>query len=117
MAKRVIVLDRNEGQPVVFNVVFWLSVPAGRENYYKRPVGTKSLWAGAVQAELDAFVAGTVYEVVDRVEIPTGATLTQIENELESRWNAKQNDLNSTPVPARYGTFWDSVGGWTVVNN
>lgn len=116
MAKQVIVLERNDGAPVVFRVAYWLTVAAARQSYYAR-AGAKSIWTGAITAENDAIAAGQVVEVVETHEIPPGANLAAIEAELQTIWTAKQAAFTASNVPNRYGSFWDSVGGWTVVNN
>lgn len=115
MAKRVIVLDRNDGSPVSFRVAYWFPVAAARQSYYAR-AGAKSAWKDATQAENDAIAAGQVFEVVEPHEIPAGANLAQIEAELEAIWTAKNTAFANSNVPNRYGSFWDGVD-WNVVNN
>jgi hypothetical protein len=116
MAKRIIVLERTDGAPVSFRVAFWLTVAAARQSYYAR-VGLVSVWPGASAGENTALAAGQVVEVVDTHEIPPGASLAVIEAELEAIWTAKQAAFTASNIPNRYGSFWDSVGGWTLVNN
>ena len=113
MAKRIIILERAEGNPINYTVAFWLVVPVARRSYYAA-VGKKSAWRGASQAEHDAIAAGEVLEVIDSCSQMATATEGEVALDLEARWAQKQSVLTLALLLYRYGTYWDGIS-WTVV--
>src|SRR5262245_42677476 len=116
MAKRIIILDRTEGAPATFRLLYWLDVAASRQPYYARP-GAVSVWTGASAGENTSIASGAVVEVQDSYTPAQSDTITQVEAALEAIWNQKQTAFTNSPVPQRFGSFWDSVGpAWTLTN-
>jgi hypothetical protein len=113
MAKRIIVLDQPNDDPSRFRVLYWLNVTAGREVFYAK-AGAVSMWAGASAGENSAIAAGTISEQEDAYSRPDGAGLAQVQADLEANWTARQAQLDAYNPWNRYGSFFDSVTGWTL---
>jgi hypothetical protein len=110
MAKQIIVLEFIETSRQ-FRVAFWLPVPTARQPFYANPSAT-SQWTGASAAEKASLVAGEVYEVVESLAVPDGATLAEMQAIVENRWTALSNDFAAKNPWLRYGSYYDS-GAWT----
>lgn len=112
MAKRVIVLNRVKDAPgVTFRVALWAVVPAARQRFYANASET-SAWLDAAAGEIMALQNGSVVEQVETIQWPTGTAIATIQADLAARWTAWQAEVNVN-LYDRYGTFNDSVTGWT----
>lgn len=114
MAKQVIILERQDGSPIIYRVAFWLQVPAARQSYFANAAAV-SVWKGASAAENSALAAGQIYEVVETVAMLPGDTEQAIAAALQVRWTNKQLEFNNSVLLYRYGTYWDGAG-WTIVS-
>ena len=107
---RIIVLDQQDAR--TFNYVFWADVPAARQPFYAKPVGTVSAWKEALVADNAALVDGSVVELVGTLGVPASTSLAQAQAILQATWQAFQDRITATNRWARYGTTWDGVT-WT----
>ena len=113
MAKQIIILERQDGTPIVVNVAYWLVVPAGWQSYYAKP-GAVSVWKGASAPENAAIAAGQVLEVLAQETMAEGGTIPSMQAELVTRFNSAQARLTASVLLFRYGSFCDA-GVWTMV--
>lgn len=109
-AKRIVVLDRDQNAPI-FRVLFWAVVPAVRQVFHAAPDLT-SAWVGASAEENAELASGAMKEVIETISIQPGATLAQMQAQLEARWAAFQAEVNAENRYLRYGTYWDG-SAWT----
>ena len=112
MARTIFLLDR-VAESGDCRVVFWLDVQASRQRFYANTAAT-SAFLDATQPEIDAIKAGTVIEVVERANRPSGQGLPALRNALEARRAELQAALDTNNVWHRYGSFFDGTA-WTVV--
>lgn len=112
MARKIIILER-VAMPSdrAFRVAFWLDVPAARRSFYANANATSAV-VGATQAEVDALKAGSVVEVLEALNRPTGTTQAAMQSALQSRHTQLQQDLIDRNPYERYGTSWDGTT-WT----
>lgn len=108
-AKRIVILEK-EG-PVQFRYLMWADVPVARQTFYANANAT-SAWKGATQSDVDALKAGQVVERTERISKP-GATLPQIQAELEATWQVFQDEITNANPWVRYGSFWSDQSVWT----
>lgn len=113
MATRIVVLERAEGSPTTYTVIFWLAVPVARQPYYAN-ASAKSRWKSCPAGDLAALASGSVLEVVDMATMAEGATEQDVAADLEARWTTKQAALDADLRLFRYGTTWDGAA-WAVV--
>lgn len=111
MAKRVIVLERDDSYPTRWSVVFWLVPPAARQPFYARPDAT-SAWGGASQAEVDAIKAGQVVEERMTFSRAQSQTVPEVQAFLETEWSRRQATIDAANPWVKYGTYWDGAT-WT----
>jgi hypothetical protein len=110
--KRVIVLERLG--PGKYSVLYWLAVPATRQPFYAKP-GAVSAWPGASSPESTAIASGAVHEVMETLSKEGMPNMAAVQAETEIRWQVLQDEINSNGANQwnRYGSYWDSVTGWT----
>lgn len=112
MAKQVIILSIDQGDPGLINVncAFWIAVPPGSEI----PQSTgRSAWSGASTAELTALQNGTVLEKTNSFVFSSAKTKAQIEADLAAAFNSLQTAFTTRPVGQFFGVFLDSATGWS----
>lgn len=109
MATRVIVLEKTG--PTQYRYALWAVVPAARQTFYANAEAT-SAWKGATQTDVDDLRAGRVVEKVDVVTRAPGATLAQVQADLQAAWQAYQDEVTNGNPWVRYGTVWDGTT-WT----
>ncbi len=112
---RIIILERDAGSNT-FSYVAWADVPAARQNFYAQPPGTVSAWKGALPADNDALVNGSVVEKFATQRVPAGSNIAQIEAFLEQRWTDWQTEITNANPWQRYGSTWDGAT-WAIANN
>lgn len=121
MAKKIIILDKTEKNGRQYRVLFWLTVPVGRETFYVRPSGVDAVgnpvpftseWKGASQTENEAIAAGSVHEIVEQYTLPASVNLAQVQAFLEARYAEHQQEVDDYNPWSWYGSFWDGVD-WT----
>ncbi|MGE5165129.1 MAG: hypothetical protein ACM3IH_14045 [Sphingobacteriales bacterium] len=110
---RVIVLDRTD--PDTYRYALWADVPLARQKFYAN-ASLKSVWVDATAADNTALQSGSVTETVSEQRVPSGATLTQIEGFLQTRWNDFQTYITNFNPWQRYGSTWDGTS-WSVLSN
>ena len=104
----VIVLDKpDRTDPNTFRYAMWADVPAARQVFFVTTA--VSAWKDATAQDNTNIQSGAVVEKVTTVQVPAGATLAQIEAELQARWTAFQNDITSVNPWSRYGTTWNGT--------
>jgi hypothetical protein len=111
----VIVLAQTPGDPNGFNILFWADVPSARQTYYANP-NAKSLWAGATTADNQNLQSGAVVELATEAHYVPGTPLTQIESDVQARWQSYQNSIINSNPWIRYGSTWDGAT-WTILSN
>lgn len=110
---RVVLLDKLG--PQAFRFLYWADVPVARRPFYAKPVGTVSVWTGALSTDNDNLISGSVVERVDDVHVPVGTTIAEVQLSLQNGWQDFQDLVTSGNPWVRYGTTWDGtiwvVGG------
>lgn len=111
----IIVLERDRENPNLYTYSLWADVPVARRPFYAVEWGATrvSAWKDALAADNTNLQTGAVVEAVQTLQVPSGATLAQIQSFLQSRWTAYQNLVTTLNPWQRYGTTWD---GTTWVN-
>lgn len=115
MAKRIIVLDRNQSETsIIYNCLFWFPVTSGLQ-----PQTSGSRWvavtggtAGASVAENDAIKAGSVKEESVSFSFPKGVVIGTIQDFVLAAWTNRNIQINGVGPYERMGTFNDSVTNW-----
>lgn len=113
MAKQIIVqrIEKGPGGDNNIGVVGWFAVAAGREVPIANAV---SVWTGASPSENAAIAAGQVIEEAYSAQYPITMTKAQIQADLVAKFNARQAVITARPNPNLFfGTFFDSVSGWS----
>jgi len=118
-SKRVIVLERllnrevNMGDqaPQLWSYVLWVDVPAARQSFWAN-TGATSAVRNIASSDLLAIQNGSVVERVGVLEVDKGATLGQLQTQLQITWTAYQTEITNYNPWNRYGTFWDGAS-WT----
>lgn len=113
---RVVVLDRPDpNNSTLFRYLMWVDVPAARQSFYAKPVGTVSAWTGAISGDNSQIVSGAVVEKVDTVQGHATWAVSDYEVELQTRWQAFHDQVvgSGGNVWNAYGTTWDGTT-WTV---
>lgn len=129
--RRITVLDRvqMDAETMSFEIVFWLSIPVGRELYYANP-GFSSRLEGMppitiTDPERDALRNGTVQEQFEVVSFARkdaqGNVLSPAAFQTSIATNLKRIYDNLTAGIAAFnprvyrGTRWEDGVGWTIV--
>lgn len=90
---------------------FWFAIPEQRR--VPIPNFTSAITKSPFQptpAELADLQSGAVIEEVDTVQIPNGASQTQVRNALISRYNARAAEIAALPsIYQYYGTSFDGT--------
>lgn len=117
MAQAIIIMEQT-GLPsdLNYNVLFWLDVPAARQQYYAKKQATAvSAYPFATQTEIDAIRAGQIVEVVESIPRVTGTAMATVKQAARDRLNALQAELQANNPYNRYGTRWAQGHGWVDV--
>ena len=94
----------------------WADVPAERESHYADPA-KKSAYKDISASDLNKIQAGTIVEAVDVVAVAPGSGIAVVEAALQDSFSTYQASVTSGNPWIRYGSIWDDVAGWTLVNN
>ncbi len=116
MATQIVVLTQQTQQNyITINYLFWLSVPTAMQAYYAAQNSTiKSAWIGASTAQTTALQNGSVLEVQGTLSFSSDTSVSTMGTALVTAFNTAQTNLNSSITLQYYGSFYDSVNGWTV---
>jgi len=111
----IIVLERDRENPNVYSYVLWADVPAARRPFYALEWGPTrvSAWKDALAGDHANLQSGSVVESVQTLQVPSSASLAQIQAFLQARWTDYQTRIATVNPWQRYGTSWD---GTTWVN-
>jgi hypothetical protein len=110
MAKQIITLEVQPGVGGMTTVtyVFWFPVTVGKE--VPQPSLTKSAYAGASAASLQALQLGQVIEESSSDTFPSSATKAQIQAQLQGIYSGRAAYLASLPPKGQYyGVFFDGT--------
>lgn len=111
MKQIIVTRTGTQGGILTLQVVLWYPVPAGDEVPLAAYV---SAYKEATQPEIDALRNGTVKEETDAFRLPKSLTVANIKGVLVSAWTDRKAFLDGNPPEGQhYGTFFDSVTGWS----
>ena len=111
----IIILDKPDPTNAeLFKYVLWADVPTARQPFYAKPAGTVSAWKDAIAADNSQLVSGAVSEKVDTVQVAKGSGMAVAQAEMEARWTAYQNEVNTSNPWVRYGSTFKSGTGWVL---
>jgi len=113
MSKQVIITSVRQDIAGLYsvNAIFWLTVAVGQA--LPKP-GLSSLWAQASAAENAEIQSGVTIEEVYNFLLPATLSKAQIESQLGLIFAARQAGFSTSPKPGQYyGTFLDSISGWS----
>lgn len=106
---RVIMLDRPDRQdPNTNRYILWADVPAARQRFFADPAKV-SEWKDALPADNAALASGAVFELIDTLKAPAGATAVQVQGFLEQRHADFQSNVTNNNLWTRYGMTWDGT--------
>ena len=112
---RIIILDKPDPTNAeLFKYVLWADVPTARQPFYAKPAGTVSAWKDAIAGDNSQLVSGAVSEKVDTMQVAKGSGMAVAQAEMVARWNAYQNEVNTSNPWVRYGSTYDPSGAWTL---
>jgi len=109
MAKRIILLNKLDNTIGPVKIALWADVPVNRQAAFASP-GLKSVWAGASQAENDAIAAGQVTELVTWVLPTFNATIQDLSQLAQDKWQQFQDQITNNTIMFKPGTYFD--GTW-----
>jgi len=114
MAKNIIVLkQKNDNGYIEVQYLFWLAVPVAMQTFFADDT-KKSIWLGAITADNTALQNGSVLEILGTSSYTLGTSTAVIGADLLNKFNSSQTLLNNNNNYHFYGTYYDSVTGWTV---
>ena len=120
--KRIILLEKKDGEKPSYSFVLWAEVPALRQPQYANPEFL-SAFRGVSPAELALLRSGALVEKAETISIDADLdadkkqdrpkTWKKIQKELEAAWQQFQQEISDRNPWDRYGSFWEGGGNWT----
>jgi hypothetical protein len=112
---RVIILDKSLDDPDTFNLIFWVDVPAARQQFYA-DANKVSAWRNATTPDNDALKSGAVVEKSGTTRHVKGTNMAQVQIDIQTQWQAYQDYVNASNPWQRQDSTWDGTS-WVVTNN
>ena len=107
----VIVLERDRENPNLYTYILWADVPVARQPFYALAWGPTRLsaWTDALAADNTNLQSGAIVEATQTLQVPSAATLPQIQAFLQQRWTEYQGRITTINPWQRYGTTWNGT--------